>query len=137
MLDQTQLGSTQMNLLELCITLILITILSLGLPQLSLTAFQEKCSARLCLETLYLSRAKAMATDQDTKVQQTTDGLTVNQNNAIWLRLPLPPTLPTQLNVTSLGFKPTGRTLSAGTLTIGTKPYYVTLAVGYGKPNLR
>ncbi len=121
------------SLLELSMTICIIALTTgMVIPQVSL-AYHEKLEAWHTLQWLYLTRMQAIAMDQDIRITCTENTLSSSQS-----QLPMHSTLQLGLNVSQLGFKASGRTLSAGTLTLkGLKTYTITLGIGNGKPRLR
>ncbi len=113
-----------MSLIELVISITMVSLLCIAITGISIAPIQDKLTAITCLEICAAARLQAMATGQDLSLTPS------NFSTAI------PPT-PLSINVPALGFKSTGHTKTAGTLTVGKHPYKITVAVGFGRPQLK
>ena len=111
-----------MTILDTLITLSLVLVLGIGMPTVSWRLLQSRSAALISLQTCSLSRMKAMASGQDVSAP-------LSQFQAQC------PGIPMSLNITSFGFKSTGRTRNAGTLNL--PPYRITVGVGFGRPQLK
>jgi hypothetical protein len=89
---------------------------------------------------LHFGRAWAIANDQDThyKIQETHNLNLYNQNQDLLKTITFPPQLQISLNK-NIGFKSSGNTKRAGTVTISSKnkTRKITLGVGYGKITIK
>jgi type II secretory pathway pseudopilin PulG len=114
------------SLLELTLVIAIISILGTSLVTFGLKPYQESWAASTVLQTLFTTRMQALATDKTCVITPTMLTPIVQKSHTTIL-----------LNVSNLGFTSNGTTNKAGTLTLGTRPYLITLGVGYGQPRLR
>jgi hypothetical protein len=121
-------------LIELIITLIILTTLSIGINTHANHKLETRLLQTQIAATLYWQRVNSLQSHITTK--------TTAKNGTLILSAPLNttiisyPKIPLKLNVKEIGFTPIGTTSKAGTLSIG-DTLEITLPVGTGKPRIK